>query len=346
MANKERNHAFDLLCGICIIRMITLHVTGMCGHGGDDWWKDIMYWTFYFMSFFFFKAGYFNKTVSGNSKQYCIDKFKRLMIPYFVWGIIGCVVYFSFMPFLIHRYHHPVEPITWNHIWTTSYFWGNSPCWFLFSFFTAYIAMHFIEKVRGLHWLVLLFPFISYWMYTLGNPIWMSLNNVFMGIFFFFLGRIWHWALARLRRRNTFAISCALVAIFMVLNVLFHGEYTMSTNTWSGNPFMLVVNTAIALCGLSGMLLSLHIQRVPVINYIGQHSMVYFVLHYPLLIFYRFVHLSFGRSIFGRWDDLILLLVFIFAVCTWLVPYIEAVPWLSGRFKSGQNKQPDKTTRE
>ena len=60
---KERNHTFDFLCGICIIRMICLHTITFCGHKDDAWWLEVMGWSFFFMCFFFFKAGYFNKTV-------------------------------------------------------------------------------------------------------------------------------------------------------------------------------------------------------------------------------------------------------------------------------------------
>lgn len=336
---KERNHAFDFLCGICIIRMILNHVVGMTGGSDYDWWQETMFWTFFFMSFFFFKAGYFNKTVGGDSWQFCVDKAKRLLVPYFVWGTIGCVAYFFFVPFMIMNYKHPVEPLHWEHIWKVSYFYGNSPCWFLMSFFTAYIAMHFIEKVKGLHWLVLLFPFMSYWLFLHDNPLWLSMSNVFMGVFFFFLGRVWHWLLARLRRRNTMLISAGLIMLFVVLNILFHGEYDMSSNHWEGNPVMMVVNTAVALCGISGVLLSSKMNRVPVINYIGQHSMVYFVAHYPMLIIYRFVRLSFKHSIYGKGDDTIILLIVTFCLCTWLVPYVESVPWLSGRFPKKEKRR-------
>ena len=68
---KPRNHAFDFLCGICIIRMVSLHIMAFCGHADDDWWREVMQWTYYFMSFFFFKAGYFNKSVLGDSRKYC-----------------------------------------------------------------------------------------------------------------------------------------------------------------------------------------------------------------------------------------------------------------------------------
>ena len=93
---KERNHAFDFLCGICIIRMILYHITGFCNMSEDEGWTVVMHWTFFFMSFFFFKAGYFNKTVDGNSWEFTKKKFKQLMIPYFVWGFIGCIIYFTF----------------------------------------------------------------------------------------------------------------------------------------------------------------------------------------------------------------------------------------------------------
>ena len=71
---KTRNHAFDILCGICIIRMVTLHIMAFCGQDKQDWWLEIMRWSFFFMSFFFFKAGYFNKgTSAGTDLEYLRD---------------------------------------------------------------------------------------------------------------------------------------------------------------------------------------------------------------------------------------------------------------------------------
>ena len=139
-------------------------------------------------------------------------------------------------------------------------------------------------------------------------------------------------------RTFTLMVSSVLIVTFIVLNVVWHGEYVMSTNLFHGNPWAAFFNTMMILIGLSGFLIKLPLPRVPVVNYVGQHSMVYFVAHYPLLQFYRFTHISFGHSIYGHWDDFIVLLVFVFSICTWLVPYVERVPWLSGRFKKPQLK--------
>lgn len=329
---RPRNHAFDFLCGICIIRMVVLHVTNNCGFGQSDWWTPVMYWTYFFMSFFFFKAGYFNRTISGNSREYCLDKFRRLMIPYFVWGFIGDAIYLFFAIFILDPKNTMVKALRWDHIWTSSDFYGNVPCWFLLSFFVAYIAMHFISKVRGLRWIVLLFPILSWWLCTMGNPLWLGLNNVFFGIFLFFLGRVWRWVMERLRRRNTVILSTLLCAVFVWMNINMHGEYNMSANAWSGSFPSVIISTVTSLCGISGLLLSFHTRRIPLVNYIGQHSMVFFVAHYPLLLLYKMIRSANVRTLRGHWDDYTILLLVLFGVCLLLVPYVERVPWLSGRF--------------
>ena len=344
---KQRNHAFDLLCGICIIRMMMLHITNACGFGNDEWWTRVMQWSYYFMSFFFFKAGYFNKTVSGDSKSYCIDKFKRLMIPYFVWGFIGNIIYFFFVIFVLDPANAMSQQVTWDYVFTTGEFHGNVPCWFLLSFFIAYIVAHFISKVPPLfhvevkgrklnfkiHWFLLVFPYVSYYLFTLDNPVFFGLNNVFIGIYLFYLGRLWHFIMEKLKRRYTIPLSLFMIVMFVVLNIIYSGGYQMSENLWEGNPFIVTLNVTLSLCGLSGILLNINMKRIPVINYVGQHSMVFFVAHYPMLTFYKMVRSANVHTIRGHWDDYVILVAVLFSVCFLLVPHIESVPWLSGRFK-------------
>ena len=331
---KERNHVFDFLCGLCIIRMISLHIMNFCGLGEVGWWTHVMEWSFYFMSFFFFKAGYFNKGVShSGTKDYIVDRTRRILIPYISSGLIGLVIYFSFLPFLLDRYNKPIEPLEWEHIWETSSFYGNRPTWFLFSFFVTYLAVYFIEKVRWLHWIVILFPLVAYTLFLHGNPLWMSANNVFMGIFFFYLGMSWKWAMNRFSRRTILWASVCMVIMFVVLNITFHGEYTMSVNEFKGSFAPTMLNMVLAICGLTGILSCANLPRIPVVCYIGEHSMVYFISHYPMLYYYKFMHLSFGRSIWDRTDDVLILIPVIFCLCTWMVPFVERVPWISGKWK-------------
>lgn len=340
---RPRNHAFDLLCGICILRMLTLHVAGYCGWRGDVWVEKMMAWTFFFMSFFFFKAGYFNKTVNGNARAYFVDRTKRLLVPYISWAAIGNLVWFALMLINLPLFQPYLEKrLEWSHLWMHSRPWGNPPVWFLFSFYAVYLLMHLVGKVRGLSYIVLFGPFLSYWLFRLGNPLWMGLDNVFLAAFFFFLGHLWHQLLDRLNRlypqqeeaarATAIVLSAVLIGLFIYLNRHLHGDYDMSLNQYVQNPWGAVLNSALALCGASGLLLSLPVPRVPVLCYIGQHSMVYFVLHYVILNAYSIVGRLFHQSMRGHWNDFIFCMALILVTCTWLVPYIERVPWLSGRF--------------
>ena len=49
---------------------------------------------------------------------------------------------------------------------------------------------------------------------------------------------------------------------------------------------------------------------------------------------------SFVRSLRGHWDDMIILTLLSFVFCFWIVPFVERVPWLSGRFKSKPSGEP------
>ena len=247
-------------------------------------------------------------------------------------GIIGAIVYFSFYYPLTDRYHKFVEPLEWSHVWMKSGFYGNSPIWFLFSFFTVYMMVRYIDKVKYLCWLTILFPAISYWAYKTGNNVPLSLGNVFIACYFFYLGRLWRWVMQRFSSRQVMTASWLMVAAFIVIGLTLPGTYNMSQNLFTGNPWMAVVNATLILCGLAGVLLTLNVPRIPLLCFIGEHSMVFFISHYPMLYFYKFTHLSFGRSIYGRTDDVLILLPVIFCLCAWLVPYIERVPWLSGRW--------------
>lgn len=346
IAKKQRNHAFDLLCGICILRMIMLHVSIECGFYKAPWWQDVLSWSYYFMSFFFFKAGYFNKTVSGDTKAFIIGKAKSLMLPYLVWGFVGSAVYMFLAFILLRPGNWLAKGVTLEHLWTTSTWYGNSPTWFLMSFFTAYVAMHLISKAPSiaipithnrsfrlkLHWLVLTFPWISYWLFRNGNPLWLDLDNVTWGIFLFFLGRLWHVVLDRLTRRDAFLLSLLMVVVFVYLNYNYPGGYYMYSNKWTGNFYITLPKVLLALCGLSGMLISLRVPAIPLLDYVGRHSMVYFVGHYPIIYLYRYI-LSYNNiTVRSHWYYSAILLAIIIIVLTLAVPWIERVPWMSGRF--------------
>ena len=112
----------------------------------------------------------------------------------------------------------------------------------------------------------------------------------------------------------------------------------MSLNKFVQNPWGAGINTLCALVGISGLLLALPLRRIPMVGFIGEHSMVFFVAHYPLLYLYAFTHLAFRHSVAHHQEDVILMMLFILITCTWLTPYVEKVPFSSGRQKVKSEK--------
>ena len=331
---KPRNHAFDLLCGLCIVRMVMLHVVGMCGLRNEFWFQKLMAWSFFFLCFFFFKAGYFNKTMSGDLWTFIKDKAKRLLVPYLVWGLIGNAIYFGFLYGWPRLFASTWRIVRWSHLWEQSQFYGNPPCWFLFSFFMVYLVIHLWRRFVRHEWYVwVLLPLLSYYFYEQGNSVWMSLSNLPMGLFFFELGHWWHGVEQRMPRRWFVLLSLVLVVIFLYGNRHWHGEYDMALNKWVQRPWGSLSNSVCAICGLSGLLLSLPLRRVLLLGFIGEHSMVFFVGHYPLIFLYRMGLSVAGTFIRGQWLHAEILLLLIFVLCALAVRSVEKVPWLSGRYK-------------
>ena len=328
---KKRNYAFDLLCGLCILRMVMLHVICQTHLRQTPWWRETMAWTFFFMSFFFFKAGYFNKGITGKTLPYLRDRIRRLFVPYLSWGIIGGIIAFAWLCLFPEGSSKAFSELGKFRWLVGGLTFGNSPLWFLLSFFTTYVLMHFIERVRYLHWIVLLFPAIGYWLFLHGNPLWFYLSNIFCGTFFFYMGKVWRHILDRLTKHWALAISIVLCIGFVMANIYLHGEYEMKTNLWIGSFWQVLLIMPLSLLGISGVLLSLPTPRVPFVNYIGEHSMVYFVMHYPLVLSYAYASILLGHNIHGSIPDLVIILLITLTLCTLAVPFVESIPWLSGR---------------
>lgn len=349
---KGRSHAFDLLCGICIVRMMLSHVVSACGFEENDWWQCTYQWTFFFMSFFFLKAGYFNKTIVGDTRAFLLDKTRRLLVPYFAWGAIGNLIFFAFILFVFPSNHTNVKALNVEHLWTTAGFWGNPPLWFLLSFYLSYVVAHILNKVQSpvlyrtswgdirlsAVWLTLCFPLLSSLLSVDKTETILCLGNVFMGVFLFEIGRLWRKFVDTHNERKTLAVSIILLAVFAAINVLRPCTYTMSNNLWEGSWWLTTLSVVCAVCGLSGLMLSIHTPRIPILGYIGEHSMVFFVSHYLVIMLYRFTRSAFRHTIHHQWDDFIIILAMCFICSTLLVRFVERAPLLSGRYMKKKSR--------
>ena len=251
---KERNQTFDLLCGLCMLYFIVSYVTDMCGMHDAAWAVELRRWTYFAVGIFFFKAGYLGEHADEPLGPFLSERARRLLVPYIVWGTVGSVVYFGFLQFFPEVTHAQRDALRLEHVWTTSRWYGNPPLWFLTSLFATYALTHPMQRLRQLSAVAVLLPLVSWWLAEMKNPLWLNLNNVFVGVYLYFLGRWWKALELRLKPNAFTALSTALTVLALLSILFWHGEYTMGDNLWSGNPLAAILNESLAICGLTGIL--------------------------------------------------------------------------------------------
>ena len=121
---------------LMILWMILVHVFQTTHLTESSVYLTLYRILFFFIPWFCFKAGMFEKTMPD---KVCFEKnFKRLMIPYFVFTGIGCMIhpislYFAHDPEILkHAILSLVKGLLVEGGTT-----ANAPVWFLFSLFVA-----------------------------------------------------------------------------------------------------------------------------------------------------------------------------------------------------------------
>ena len=314
----ERNHAFDLLCGLCMLYFIVSYVTDMCGMHDAAWAVELRRWTYFAVGIFFFKAGYLAHHAEAPLGPFLRERARRMLVPYIVWGVVGSVIYFGFLQFFPEVTHVQRDALRTEHVWTTSRWYGNPPLWFLTSLFVTLALAHPMRRLRRLSAVAALLPLVSWWLAEEKNPLWMSLNNVFVGIYLYFLGRWWKSLELRLKPRTFTALSAVLLATALLSITFWHGEYAMGDNLWIGNPLAAMLNESLAICGIVGLLSQIVTRPVPALGYVGRHSLTFLVLPYPMIHYYNFVHMTGKRTMINHWNDFIVVTVVVVCLCAWL----------------------------
>ena len=80
---KNRNKTFTILSAIAMLLVILGHID--CG--ALSFWGLFPYYSFHVMIFVFISGYFYNADSEENILKYILHKFKKLMIPYFVWNL-------------------------------------------------------------------------------------------------------------------------------------------------------------------------------------------------------------------------------------------------------------------
>jgi fucose 4-O-acetylase-like acetyltransferase len=280
---KVRLKYFDFVSGLFMIQIIVLHILQFSGNYSNQIFTAIMHILFFFMPWFYFKSGYLYSSPKNGTKSYIHGKVKSLLIPFVIFTLIGFLLSFPFDLLVSNRsiWRMLVSPVYAMIRWGNG---GNSniPIWFLLSLFFSLTGFVFLDKFR-IKWFIIFFPLAGYALYYFNyNQILpLGLANLFLGIFYLYAGYLFRTKIENSRYSTLFL--CLAAVIYGITQIFYFSSLDMRIDMLlSGNYFLYVLS---GLCGLALIYyLGEKINYFKPVNYIGENSMVYFIMHWPILL--------------------------------------------------------------
>lgn len=245
------------------------------------------------MSWFFFKGGMMHK--ENTSKDIIRKSTKRLLVPYLIFLVIGIMLNILFLklehtPLNISQFFKGEIAL----ILSTSTVWPTAAIWFLLSLYFARITFNLLyQKIHPLI-ISVLFAFASYIVYIIYYHGW-SYELHFMGynshIQFpqFYIGNICHglslYSLGYYLKEKQFnKIVFIIASIMFVIKFFIPAGIDFRANLSSGTNFILAVLYGMAGCIVINNIFRKYLNhKIEYMTYIGSNSMVYYLIHYPVM---------------------------------------------------------------
>lgn len=190
---------------------------------------------------------------------------------------------------------------------------GNRPLWFLFTlFWTQLIFNYLFQKKLSAYWMVFGGLILAIIMFLLGynSPTYMV--NIPLAIAVYALGYLW--------KDNQFTKRYVSIALIAYLSVMIYCPSHLIFAANVLNPegvYVLSLVFSIAGCILFNNIFK-YIPHFPVLQYIGRHSMVYYISHWLML--------TLCLIIFGKlWHSNFWLVVAMGGSCLFFPPMLEQI---------------------
>ena len=184
----ERDKAIDSVAGIMITYMVFTHV---CQHFGYE--HSVIYMTlehifYFFMPWFFFKAGMFFKV--EDNKVILNKSYNRLIRPFILFSLIGHIC-FCIVCYLQGNLHMSTL-VPYYSLLMQGSIPGNLPLWFLLTLFLCRIIFIFFAKNDiTVYWIALASLLLAFGLHLIDFKQPFYIANTVTGVFFMSFGYIY-----------------------------------------------------------------------------------------------------------------------------------------------------------
>ena len=266
-------YGVERILTICYMVLNHIVLRANIGITVDSIWLEPLQ---FFMFWFFYKSGMFYKPKP--TKQLLISGGHKLLIPWIVFAIAGHLV--NCISLAIsgddNWKHYLLTPF--KELLFTGGLEGNQPLWFLFTLFCTQLIFNFLQHrklsaylivVCGLAWTMM--------MYLVGynSPTYMV--NIPLAVSVYALGYLW-----KEKQFSKLYVSVSAIVYFAIL-LLCPSHLIFAANVLnSGGVYVFAIIFSIAGCVLFNSVFK-HLTHLSILQYIGRHSMVYYISHWLIL---------------------------------------------------------------
>ncbi|WP_299778184.1 acyltransferase family protein [uncultured Formosa sp.] len=273
----ERDKSLDIISGIMIIWMVILHAFQW-----GDLTESIIYifllkCLYFFMSWFYFKTGFLHKKGKGLNVTFRkgID---QLIIPMLIWTAVG---YLLTVPELLTEgyplWKMPIAPLFF--LISSGDTIGNSPLWFLLSLFFIKMIFPFIARLNFNFKIIIAISllFLSWVLQKNNIKMLLGLHSFPLGLFFTLSGLLCGEFKVPDR---IIKIRLWLVLPFIVMSIFFASYIDFHNNKLMYGNYLLFILSALFAINLC--LMFFRDVNLKILSWIGEKSLVYLVIHWPI----------------------------------------------------------------
>lgn len=280
----KRLKYIDNMRGISILLIVIAHVMTYCSKLALIY--KIIY-AFHVPAFFVISGYIYNE--NNSFKQTFLKKFKRLIIPYFIYSILFLIPYYFLGKYAINSLGTNItmdlKQSFLEILYGTSYNQAlkqNSPLWFLPALFTTEIIFYFIISLRNKICFKKIYDVFMTVLLLISGIIINKFNfNLFFGLSSFLsLGIFYYFGflLGKANIKNRLNYSFYMIPLFIICILIFIFNNKISYTDYRYGYYLLFVLGAI-IASLIMMIISNNIKYDKYLTIVGSKSMDIMIFH-------------------------------------------------------------------
>lgn len=292
---KERIEWIDILKGFAIFIIVLGHSIGY----SNNLTGLSKYLSSFYVPLFFFISGYlFKNNKNETIKDYFKRKFKKILIPYFVFATLSLIPFYIFgssiQDTLNTNKNIDSNLLTsfLNIIYASGHSKGleqNSPLWFLPCYFSvviiAKIIANKIKKQKATTLMVIFFTIglITYKFLNFCFPY--CLETALVMLYFYYLGMSMQNININ-KRKKILIISIISLLIGFILQ-LFNGRISCMNNNYANSYLIFIISATFTCIGYMHLFKLINKKECKIIKYLGRHTIPILVMHKMPLVFFQ-----------------------------------------------------------